>query len=751
MAKAKTLYVCSNCGAHATKWMGQCSNCKEWSTLEEKTEQATTSIVGVKSSGKTTISSKPAMRIRDITAQSYTHQSTGIGELDRVLGGGLVPGASIIVAGPPGVGKALALDTPIATPSGWSTMGALKTGDTVFAKNGQPTKIVAVSQVWENRPCYIVNFSDGTSITADANHEWLTEYQPLDGKTPADSIKIRTTLELFSGIKSNLPGGYYDPEYSIPLASKLALEDADEFVISGRVWQKFKKEELTAEEFDGIQKALRANENTRRHILGVILDDRGTLGVGGKYITARFENKEYAEFLIELVNTLGYQGIYRYSAERGKDGVKINHQVDFSTTDRCFGVFKWNQIDDLPLNEVPKRRFIMSVVPARSVPVVCIEVDNKEHLFLAGKSMIPTHNSSILSHVASIMSMKSKVLYVSGEESVNQIKLRAERTKTVGDNFFLASENDLSKAMWHIDEINPDLIIVDSMQTIASPDIDGRAGSPSQVTEVATMFTRICKERGVPLIMVGHFTKDGNVAGPRTVEHLVDVVLSFEGEDDSPLRFLRAIKNRFGAADEIGCFEHTEEGLAEVPDPSGLLLGDRVNSIAGVCSSIFLEGKRPLPVEIQALVAPTFLPNPRRVTSGLDSARTLMIQAVVDKRGGVKIADKDVYVSTIAGTRIKEPAVDLATVIAIASSALNRQIDPKVVALGEVTLSGEIRKVPGMNRRLQEAIRLGFNFAFVPVGTIGSLPPSFPKKDIILVERANVFGMVQAIEAMTGE
>lgn len=717
--------------------------------MEQKEETTAASIVGVKSSGKTTISAKPAQRIKDITAKSYTHQSTGIGELDRVLGGGLVPGASIIVAGPPGVGKALAVDTPIATPEGWSLMGDLKTGDTVFGADGKPTKIVAVSETWENRPCYLVKFSDGTSITADANHEWLTEYMPLASAVPTDSVKIRTTQEIFSGILANLPGGYYDPEYSIRLAAPLKLEKDMDFKLSNEDWKLFLAEKLSEEAFGEFSKILRSSQRTRRHCLAVILDAKGHVGDKSKYITSFYAKKEYADFVIELVNTLGYQGIYRYTTERVNGEVKINHQVDFSTTDRCFGVFKWNSVAEMPLNEVPYRRFILSVVPARSVPVVCIEVDNEDHMFLAGKSMIPTHNSSILSHVASIMSMKAKVLYISGEESVNQIKLRAERTKTVGDNFFLASENDLSKAMWHIDEIKPDLIIVDSMQTIASPDIDGRAGSPSQVTEVATMFTRICKERGVPLIMVGHFTKDGNVAGPRTVEHLVDVVLSFEGEDDSPLRFLRAIKNRFGAADEIGCFEHTEEGLEEVPDPSGLLLGDRVNAIAGVCSSIFLEGKRPLPVEIQALVAPTFLPNPRRVTSGLDSARTLMIQAVVEKRGGVKIGDKDVYVSTIAGTKIKEPAVDLATVVAIVSSAKDKNIDPKVVALGEVTLSGEVRKVPGMNRRLLEAIRLGFNFAFVPPGTIASLPPSFPRKDIVLVERANVFGMIQAIDAMS--
>lgn len=747
MAKSKTSYVCTACGHTEPKWTGQCGQCKAWSTMEEKAVTTTASIVGVKSSGKTTISAKPAQRIKDITAQSYTHQSTGITELDRVLGGGLVPGASIILAGPPGVGKALAVDTPIATPQGWTTMGELKVGDTIFDNKGNPTKVVAVSETWQKRPCYKVNFSFGESIIADANHEWLTEFGHDWGKVPEDGVKIRTTLEMFSQINSNLPGGYYEPEFSILLPKALNL-DANETIESPyALGNRYGSPKMLPSDVDEVKAVLRASEKQRRDFLAGVLDRIGTAG-SSAYISLELDVEEHAATIFEVINTLGYHGYYK-SNEDDRPKKDLKYRVAFSTADSCFHVFNWNKVDERVIGDIAERRFITSIVPTVSVPVVCIEVDNEDHMFLAGRAMIPTHNSSILSHVASIMSMKAKVLYVSGEESVNQIKLRAERTKTVGDNFFLASENDLSKAMWHIDEIKPDLIIVDSMQTIASPDIDGRAGSPSQVTEVATMFTRICKERGLPLIMVGHFTKDGNVAGPRTVEHLVDVVLSFEGEDDSPLRFLRAIKNRFGAADEIGCFEHTEEGLEEVPDPSGLLLGDRVNAIAGVCSSIFLEGKRPLPVEIQALVAPTFLPNPRRVTSGLDSARTLMIQAVVEKRGGVKIADKDVYVSTIAGTKIKEPAVDLATVIAIVSSAKDKNIDPKVVAIGEVTLSGEVRKVPGMVRRLQEAVRLGFNFAFVPPGTLASLPPSFDRKDIVLVERANVFGMVQAIDAMS--
>jgi DNA repair protein RadA/Sms len=364
-------------------------------------------------------------------------------------------------------------------------------------------------------------------------------------------------------------------------------------------------------------------------------------------------------------------------------------------------------------------------------------------ILLAGEPGVG--KSSLLALVAHHISLGSNVLYVSGEESVQQIKIRHQRMKAEGEQLYLASENDLSKVIWHIDEIKPELIIVDSVQTIASPDIDGRAGSPSQVTEVATILTRIAKERGIPLIFVGHFTKAGDVAGPRVVEHLVDVVLSFEGESDSPLRLLRGIKNRFGPADEIGCFEHTEEGLEEVADPSGLLLSSRSEPVMGVATSIFLEGKRALPIEVQALVTASVLPNPRKVTSGLDSPKTIQIQAVMEKHGGLRLSDKDVYVSTIGGMKVKETSIDLATVIALASAQLSLIARNDAVAIGEVALSGEIRRTPGINRKLAEALRLGFNVAFVPVGTKAALTPSLAASSLKVIELKNVEHAVGAV------
>lgn len=358
--------------------------------------------------------------------------------------------------------------------------------------------------------------------------------------------------------------------------------------------------------------------------------------------------------------------------------------------------------------------------------------------------------SSILALVSDKFSKTENVLYVSGEESVQQIKLRHERMNAMGENLYLAAESDLAKVLWQIDEISPKLVIIDSLQTIASGDFEGRAGSMSQVTEVATILTRMAKERGIPMVFVGHYTKDGNVAGPRVVEHLVDVVLSFEGEEDSPLRLLRGVKNRFGPADEIGCFEHTETGLDEVPDPSGMLLGARDHSIPGVATSIYLEGKRALPVEIQAVVLESPLPNPRKGTSGLDPVRTLMLQAILQKHSGhsIRLADKDVYVSTAGGIKVRETAVDLATMMAIASDALNLPSRFDAVCIGEVSLSGEIRKVPGMGRRITEAARLGFNVAFVPKGTREVLPPSLKGEKIAIIEIKDLKHMVSALKGI---
>ena len=317
--------------------------------------------------------------------------------------------------------------------------------------------------------------------------------------------------------------------------------------------------------------------------------------------------------------------------------------------------------------------------------------------------------STLLLEVASKMARGgTRVLYVSGEESVGQIRLRAERTKAITPELYLATENDLSAVLGQIDVVQPGLILVDSVQTIASAAIDGSAGMPSQIREVASSLISVAKERGIPVILVGHVTKDGSIAGPRLLEHLVDVVCHFEGDRQTSLRFVRSLKNRFGPTDEVGCFEMTGEGIVEVSDPSGLFLSRGSQPVSGTCVTVTMEGKRALIVEVQALVVKTSAPQPRRVTNGLDSSRVSMLLAVLERRAGFRLGEHDVYVSTVGGVKVTEPAADLAIALAVASAMQDKPIAHNLVAFGEISLAGEIRKVSNSKQRAAEANRLGF-------------------------------------------
>jgi DNA repair protein RadA/Sms len=300
-----------------------------------------------------------------------------------------------------------------------------------------------------------------------------------------------------------------------------------------------------------------------------------------------------------------------------------------------------------------------------------------------------------------------RVLYASAEESQAQVRLRGERTGALHDELYLASETDLATILGHIDEVQPQLVIVDSVQTVSSSLIDGAAGQPSQVREVASALIRVAKERGLPVILVGHVTKDGQVAGPRVLEHLVDVVCHFEGDRQTSLRFIRALKNRYGPTDEVGCFEMTGDGIAEVPDPSGLFLSQGATE-PGTCVAISLEGRRALPVEVQALTVPSTSPNPRRIVHGVDSSRVAMVLAILEKRARIPTGQLDVYVSTVGGVRFTEPAADLAIAVAVAGSIQQFSVPRSVAAVGELSLAGEIRPVTQAAQRRSEAARLGY-------------------------------------------
>ncbi|MFD0903976.1 DNA repair protein RadA [Actinomadura sediminis] len=343
-------------------------------------------------------------------------------------------------------------------------------------------------------------------------------------------------------------------------------------------------------------------------------------------------------------------------------------------------------------------------------------------LLLAGEPGIG--KSTLLLEVAALASQKGedggpkRVLYVTGEESAEQVRLRADRVGAITDELYLAAETELSAVLGHVDAVEPTLVVVDSIQTIGTSEVDGAPGGVTQIREVAANLIRVAKERGITVVLVGHVTKEGAIAGPRLLEHLVDVVLYFEGDRHSRLRMIRAVKNRYGPTDELGCFDLSEVGIVGLPDPSGLFLTRRDEPVPGTCVTVTLEGRRPLVAEVQALVAKSHLPAPRRASSGLDTSRVAMVLAVLAQRCKISMHEQDVYVSTVGGVRLTETSVDLALALAVAGSTVEQSLSSSLIALGEVGLAGEARVVPGVQRRLAEANRLGFKHAVVPRGSL---------------------------------
>jgi len=342
-------------------------------------------------------------------------------------------------------------------------------------------------------------------------------------------------------------------------------------------------------------------------------------------------------------------------------------------------------------------------------------------ILLAGEPGVGK-STLLLSVAAQSAKEKMTALYISGEESASQVRLRAERLNAIDPNLWLAAENELSSVIAHIDAVKPQLLIIDSIQTISSSAVDGAPGGVTQVREIAAALIRIAKDRNITLVLVGHVTKDGSIAGPRLLEHLVDVVLNFEGERHSRLRLIRAIKNRFGASDEVGCFDMSESGITSLTDPTGLFTTRHSEPVPGTCVTVALEGRRPLLAEIQALVGTPVAEgrdfgHSRRVTSGLDTPRTAMTLAVLELRANIRLSGRDVYVATVGGMKMNEPSADLAVALAVASAAKGLALPADLVAIGEVGLAGEIRKVTGAQQRIAEAARLGFKRAMVPAGS----------------------------------
>ncbi len=309
---------------------------------------------------------------------------------------------------------------------------------------------------------------------------------------------------------------------------------------------------------------------------------------------------------------------------------------------------------------------------------------------------------------------EGKVLYVSGEESAEQIKLRADRLEVKNDDLLFLGETDIDIVKDAITEIKPKLVIIDSIQTMYSDEISAAAGSVSQVREITSQIMRVCKSQQITTVIIGHVTKDGNIAGPRVLEHMVDTVLYLEGERYNTYRILRAVKNRFGSTNEIGMFEMKQEGMCEVINPSDVLISERDENPSGSCIVASIEGTRPLLVEIQALTSQTVFGLPKRTANGFDYNRLAVLMAVIEKRTGLSLGNQDVYLNIAGGIKLSEPAIDLAVIATVASAYKNIPIDKNTVVIGEVGLTGEVRRVNLIEKRLKEAEKLGFKTCIIP-------------------------------------
>ena len=323
--------------------------------------------------------------------------------------------------------------------------------------------------------------------------------------------------------------------------------------------------------------------------------------------------------------------------------------------------------------------------------------------------------STLLLQICDTLGQNRSVLYVSGEESTGQLKLRAERLSVEGKNLYILTETNIENILAQADKIKPDVIIADSVQTMYSDRISSAPGSITNVKEVAMAFIAKAKAEGISVILVGHINKEGSIAGPKVLEHMVDAVLSFEGDKKQAYRIIRANKNRYGSTNEIGVFEMTDSGLSEVANPSEMLLADRPTDTSGNCAICTMEGSRPIVAEVQALVSQTSFPAPKRTSNGIDYNRTYLILAVLEKRLGLRFSSNDVYLNVIGGLQINEPASDLGIALALISSLTDTVISDNIIAIGELGLAGECRGVANIEQRVKEAARLGFTKAIVPV------------------------------------
>ncbi|MDW8705959.1 DNA repair protein RadA [Streptococcus suis] len=417
---------------------------------------------------------------------------------------------------------------------------------------------------------------------------------------------------------------------------------------------------------------------------------------------------------------------------------------------RCPNCGSWSSfVEEVEVAEVKNERVSLTGEKTRpmklnevsSIQVARTKTNMEEFNRVLGGGVVPGSlvliggdpgigKSTLLLQVSTQLSTIGTVLYVSGEESAQQIKLRAERLDDIDSEFYLYAETNMQSIRTEIEKIKPDFLIIDSIQTIMSPDISSVQGSVSQVREVTNELMQIAKTNNIATFIVGHMTKEGTLAGPRTLEHMVDTVLYFEGERQHTFRILRAVKNRFGSTNEIGIFEMQSQGLVEVLNPSEVFLEERLDGATGSAIVVTMEGTRPILAEVQALVTPTMFGNAKRTTTGLDFNRASLIMAVLEKRAGLLLQNQDAYLKSAGGVKLDEPAIDLAVAVALASSYKDKPTNPQECFIGEIGLTGEIRRVNRIEQRINEAAKLGFTKVYAPKNSLTGI--KIPKEITVI-------------------
>lgn len=836
MAKAQTRYVCRQCGHESPKWLGKCPSCDEWGTLEETIVATPPKSLGARASLPTSFvgQSKP-QRLSDVPSPSEEGRLlSGMGEFDRVLGGGIVRGALTLIGGDPGVGKCLAGSERIFDPATGAYLPITEWAE-------QPRPVLALNETTHRltlasvsmfhsqgvRGVVQVTTRLGRTLRCTPNHPVLTPdgWRPVADLTPGTRIASPRILPFFGSqslddnvvrlIAYILSDGSAQSAISVTsmLPERVGVEElAADAVRSASMTTSVARvlEEL------GLRFSRAQNKAVPQAVfclpkpqlalfLKVLFSCDGSVYVtnpttpGLSYSTisqrlaqdvqhlllrfgfitklrtkeSRVNGSPYVAYEIQM---LGVQEVKRFLDEIGIWGRKEAKEkiADLSAPSLPAPSLASTHFDTIPLDTIPLspcfwqhlseaagnislphisrmagvtirsrlhdrplcrrtvtaladtyptpylRRLvdgdvywdeIRQIVPAGEEPVFDISVPEGAN-FVANDLIV--HNSTLLTQVAGQLATRGgKTLYVSGEESATQIKLRAERLGITGGDLLLHNETDVTLIAATIQAERPLFVIIDSIQTMQHPEIESSAGSVSQVRAATAQLALVAKGEGIPIFLVGHVTKDGALAGPRVLEHMVDTVLTFEGDRHYTYRILRAVKNRFGSTDELGLFEMHEEGLVEVPNPSEMLLAERTQNTAGSAVLATVEGTRPLLIEVQALVAPSYLSNPRRTVAGVDANRVNLILAVLEKRVGISLANQDVFVNLAGGVRVDEPAADLAVAVAVASNFQERPVDSTTIFAGEVGLGGEVRAVGHMDLRLREAARMGFRQAII--------------------------------------